>query len=87
MSLAGRIDGEVGGRPMSLVAESQNLVVNLGSLRALWMIRRGSRAIIQPLRSFVARSDIRLFVGIKWWGRVEVYPNPSFLVRMLLSVE
>ena len=87
LRLAGRIDGVVDGRPMSLVAERQDLVLAVGRLRTLLTIERSWRSIFQPLRAFLTRYDIRLFVRIKWLGRVEVHPNPSFLVRMLLPLK
>jgi hypothetical protein len=87
LRLAGRIDGMVDGRPVSLVAERQDLVLTVGRWRTLLTIRRTSRSLIEPLRAFLTRSDIRLFVRIRWLGRVEVNPNPSFLVRMLLPLE
>ena len=84
LRLAGRIDGIVDGRPVSLVAERQDLVLTVGRMRTLKTIERSWRSIIHPLRRFLTRSDIRLFVRISWLGRVEVHPKPSFLVRMLL---
>lgn len=83
LSLAGRIDGMVDGRPVTLIAEGQNLVLIVQRWRTLLTIRRSSRSVIQALSEFLTRSDIRLFVRIRWLGRVEVHPNPSFLVRML----
>lgn len=87
LRLAGRIDGMVDGRPVSLIAARQDLVITVGRWRTLLTIRRTSRSLIEPLRAFLTRSDIRLFVRIRWLGRVEVNPNPSFLVRMLLPLE
>ena len=87
LRLAGRIDGMVDGRPVSLVAERQDLVLTVERWRTLLTIRRSSRSLIQALREFLTRSDIRLFVRIRWLGQVEVHPNPSYLVRMLLPFE
>jgi len=87
LRLAGQIDGVVDGRPISLVTERQDLVLTVERWRTLLTIRRSSRSLIQPLRAFLTRSDIRLFVRIRWLGRVEVHPNPRFLVRILLPVE
>jgi|GEM_PF-2012756 len=87
LSLAGQIDAVVDGRPVSLVAEKHDLVLSIGNWRFLPTIRRGSRSLIQALRKFLMRSDIRLFVRIRWLGRVEVHPNPRLLVRMLLPLK
>lgn len=87
LRLAGQIDGLVDGRPVSLVAERQELVVTVARWRTLLTIRRSSRSLIRTVSEFVARTDLRLFVRIKWLGRVEVHPNPSLLVRMLLPLQ
>ena len=87
LRLAGRIDGVVDGRLVRLIAERQNMVLTVERWRTLLTIRRSSRSLIQPLREFLTRSDIRLFVRIRWFGRVQVHPNPSFLVGMLLPLE
>ncbi len=87
MTLAGQIDCVVDGRPMNLVADRQNLVITVRHWRTLLTIRSCSRAIIHPLRSFLRQSNIRLLVRIRWLGRVEVYPNPPFLVGMLFPLQ
>ena len=87
LRLAGRIDGMVDGRPVSLVAARQDLVLTVKRWRTLLTIRRTSPSLTEPLRAFLTRSNIRLFVRISWFGRVEVHPNPSFLVRMLIPPE
>lgn len=84
LTLAGRIDGRVDGRPVSMVVEGQNLVLEVGYLRTLLTLRHSSRSILKLLRAFVARSDIRLLVRIKWLGSVEVLPDPALLIRLML---
>jgi len=81
--LAGRIDGKVDGRPVSLVVEGQNLILGVGHWRSLLTLRH-TRWILKLLRPFVARSDIRLLVRIGWLGSVEVLPDPAFLIRLIL---
>lgn len=85
--LAGQIDVLVDGRPASLVAERQDLVLTVRHWRTSLTIRRCSRSLIKPLRAFLTRSGIRLFVRTKWLGTVEVFPNPPLLIRMLLPTE
>ena len=87
LSLAGRIDGVVNGRPVNLVAERQDVVLTVRHWRTLLTIRRNLPALTPSLQAFLAGSDIRLFVRIRWLGRVEVHPQPCFLVRMLLPRE
>ncbi len=84
--LAGHDDGVVNGRPVSLDAERQELLITVERWRTLLTILLSSRSFIRASRKFLTRADIRLFVRIDWLGRVEVHPNPSFLVRMLLSL-
>jgi hypothetical protein len=84
LMLAGQIDGVVDGWPVSLSAERQNLVLTVERWRTLLTIRRCSPLIIQPLQVILARTHLRLFVRIPLLGEVEVHPNPSFLVRILL---
>lgn len=84
LTVAGRIDGEVDGRPVSLTAERQTLVFSANSVRTLLTLRRSWRSMVQPLRALLTRSDVRLLVRVGWLGGVEVLPNPSYLVRRLL---
>ena len=85
--LAGRIDGAVNGRPVILIAEGQTLLITVESWRTLLTVRRSLRFLILALPANLTQSGIRLFAGSKWLGSVAVYPNPSFLVRMLLPRE
>ncbi len=57
LMLAGRIDGAVDGRPVSLIAESQNLVFAVQRWRTLLTIRRSSRSLFQPLQAILTRSE------------------------------
>jgi len=82
--MAGRIEGAVNGRPVRLIAEGKTLVFSAKNLRTLLMLRRSWRTILQPLRSLLAWSDVRLLVRVGWLGSVEVHPNPACSVRMLL---
>jgi hypothetical protein len=84
VTLAGLVDGFVDGRPVSFIANSQNLVLAVQRWRTLLAIRRSSCSVIEPLRTMLTRADIRLFVRLPWLGEVEVHPNPSLLVRSLL---
>lgn len=82
--LAGQIDGAVNGRPVKLIAESQTLLLTVEGWRTFATIRRSLRSLSLVLPAILTPPGIRLFAGFKWLGRGEVYPNPSFLVRMLL---
>ncbi len=84
LSMAGQIVGVVDGRPMSLTADEQDLVLTVHHWRTLRTIRRCSRSLLQSLHTLGTRSDIRLFIRIRWLGRIEVHPKQPFWVRMLL---
>jgi len=85
--LAGQINGVVDGRPVLLVAEGQDLVLTVVRWRTLLTLRRSSRSLIRAVSELLSRADLRLFVRIKWLGRMEVHPNPSLLLRMLLPLQ
>ncbi len=87
LSLAGRIDGIVNGRPVNLIAERQELLLTVRHWRTLLTIRRQVHSLTSALQALLTRSNIRLFVRIRWLGRVEVHPNPPILVRMLMPIE
>jgi hypothetical protein len=84
LTMAGRLDGEVDGRPVSLSAERQTLVFSAKSVRTLLTLRRSWRSMVEPLRALLTRSDVRLLVRVGWLGSLEVLPHPSYLVRRLL---
>ena len=87
LRLAGQVDAVVDGRPLTFIAESQDLVISVGHWRSLLTIRHSAHQIIQPLREILTRFHVRLFVRIRLLGLVELHPDPSFLVRMLLPLD
>lgn len=84
LSWAGRLDGVVDGRPVSLVAEDRELTLLAGSFTTLFALRRSWRATVQPLRALFERAELRLMVQTKWLGKMEVFPHPSRMIRFLL---
>jgi hypothetical protein len=84
LSLAGRLDGHLDGRPVSLVAENRDLVLHAGRIRTLLTLRRSWKSTVQPLRAVLGRAEIPLMLRIGWFGKVEVFPNPIYLIRLLL---
>ncbi len=84
LTLAGRLDGNVGGRPVSLIAENRDLILEVSNLRTLFTLRRIWRLSAQPLLAMLKLSDIRFKVRISWLGSVEVSPRPPFFVRLML---
>jgi len=84
MSLAGRLEGYLDGRPLSLVAENREITLIAGRLRTLLALRRNWRAFGQLRRYFLQPDGIRIVVRMRWFGKVEVFPRPNFLTRLLL---
>ena len=84
LSLAGRIEATVDGRPISLVARSGDLTLSVGNLRSIVTLRRSWPAVIRVLRPLIERGNLRLLVRLRWTGALEVFPNPNFLLRLLL---
>ena len=83
--MAGRLHGFLDGRPLSLVAEESTVTLNLDNLSTLLKLRRSWKIMVQPFFAFLEREDIRLLVQARWLGKVEVFPRPKYLVRLLLS--
>ena len=84
LSLAGRLDGNVDGRPMSLVAEGRDLVLGAGKLATLLALRKCWRFTVRPLQALRQHGGVRILAQVPWLGKVEVFPNPNFLVRLFL---
>ena len=82
--LAGRLDGTVNGRPITLLADGGDLTLMCGSMRTLFGMRRMWGTVAQPLGRILAGTNIRLMVQVGWLGRVELLPNPSLLFRLVL---
>ena len=84
LTLAGRLDGSVDGRPVTLLADGRDLTLVSGSIRTLFRLRRMWGAVAGPLGTIFTQTDIRLFVRVGRLGRVELLPNPSLLFRLIL---
>ena len=84
LTVAGRLDGKVGGRPVSLIAMRRDLIFEVSDLLTLFALRRSWRFTVEPFLAILRRSDIRLKVRITWLGIVEVYPRSQFVVRLML---
>jgi hypothetical protein len=84
LSLAGRLDGNVNGRPFSLTADNRDVTLAVSRVSTLLSLRRSWQDTVQPLHEFFRRAGIRLLVQAPWLGTFEVFPNPSYLTRLLL---
>jgi hypothetical protein len=81
--LVGCLEGTVDGRPVRMVAENGDLVVEL-KMMSLLSLRRTWPAIADRLISLLKLAHIRLLVRAGWVGSVEITPNPSRFLRLLL---
>ncbi len=85
LTLAGRLNGFLNGRPLSLVADGDGVTLvpgGVGTLVALFRLRRSWRRVATPLRAVLARTNVRLYVRVGWLGRVPVLPDPGLLFRL-----
>jgi hypothetical protein len=82
--MAGRLDGFLDGRPLSLVVENDTVTLNSDNLSSLLKLRRNWRTMVQPFFAIFERENIRLLVGVGWLGRIELFPRPKYLVRLFL---
>jgi hypothetical protein len=83
--MVGRLDGFLDGRPLSLVVEDRSVTLNSDSFATLLKLRRSWRSMLQPLLSILDHEQIGLFVNVRWLGKIEMFPKPNYLVRLLLT--
>ncbi len=81
--MAGRLDGFVDGRPVSVLAENNAIVLH-ASLMTLLKLGRTSLHTLTPFRGVVGVLKVRLLVRLGWLGEVELFPHPNSLVRLLM---
>lgn len=87
LTLAGRLDGSVNGRPLCLVADGDGITIvpgGVGTLLTLFRMRRSFRSVAGPLWAVLARANVRLDVRVGWLGRVRVLPDPPLVFRLLI---
>jgi hypothetical protein len=82
--MAGRLDGFLDGRPLSLIAQEGTVTLNSDNLSSLLKLRRTWSTMFQPLIAILDWQDFRLLVQVRWLGKVEVFPKPKYLVRLFL---
>ena len=83
LTLAGRLDGFVNGRPVTMLAEGRNITLVTG-VRTLFALRRLWRSTVAPLRTALAVPNLRLLVRVGWFVTVELLPDPPLLARLAL---
>ena len=83
LSLVGRIEMTVNGRPVSLIAREDHIVVQSTSLRALFSLWSDTTMVRRTIRSGLQTARIRMMVSLGWFGSVEIFPNTPTLLRYL----
>lgn len=81
--LVGRLEGSVDGRPVSIVANERDIAVACG-ITSLFSLRAAWRSFGPSLKPFLEQAGLRLLASAGWLGHLEVSPNPSVLVRLML---
>lgn len=85
LTLVGRLEGSLDGRPVSLVGENRDLTLRADDFRTLLTLRRWGNSASRPLFAALARADLRIFVRFGRIGAVEVFPNPTPLVGLIFK--
>ena len=84
--VVGRIEGSVFGRPVTIDASGNEIDVQLPSLAVAWRLRRFSNELIRPISSVSTwrGTAITLRLKVAGWPSLEVFPNPSRGLRLLV---
>lgn len=82
--LVGRLDGDLDGRPISLIAENGEVFLEVKNLRSLLTLRRVGKFNNRILTTYLERANIRLSVRVGRLMTIEVFPNPKYLARILI---
>lgn len=81
--MTGRLQGTALGRPVEIVAKGQELLLRVPNLRSAWGLRKtagpGVAPVLQSLYDF--GFCLQLCIGQRL--TVELFPNPSFAVRVI----
>lgn len=83
LSLVGRLQGFVDGRPVTLDANGRDVIVVAG-FRTLFTLRRSLPTFQRLLSPFTSRFDIRIMLRVGWLGTVEILPDTSRLIRVFI---
>ncbi len=84
VTLAGRIDASINGRPFSLIASDQDLVLTTNDLKTLLNLKGQWPAFGSLLRRFFSVTETRLLIRYKRLNSIEVFPRPARFVRWIL---
>lgn len=84
LTVTGRLAGSLLGRPVELEAFGRELLLRIPNLRSAWRLRRSASTSIHPLLRSLRACNIALRVRVGSRMTVEVLPEPSFGLRLLV---
>ena len=84
LTVTGRLAGSLLGRPVELEASGRELLLRIPNLRSAWRLRRSASTSIHPLLRSLSAYGIALRVRVGSRLTVEVLPQPSFGLRLLM---
>ena len=84
LTVTGRLEGTVFGRPVELEASGRDLVLQIANLRSAWRLRRNATCGMLPLLRLLHEYGVAVRVCVGSRLTVEVLPRPSFGLRLLV---
>ena len=84
LRLVGRLDGDLDGWPLNLVAASRDIVLVADRFRTFVTLRRSWKLNQQTVQNLLARTDLRLLIRVGRIGPAEVFPHANWLIRLFL---
>ena len=81
LRLAGRIEMTVDGRPATLIANEDQIVLRSGSVVSLISIWSKSKMFRNTIQTGLEITRLRVVVDLGWFGNVEIFPKTPILLR------
>lgn len=82
--LAGELDWEVAGRSSTVTCKGQSIVFSVAQVQDLRRLSRGIIPEVSLLGEMFERSGLKICVQTGWWRPIELFPNPSWLVKIMV---
>lgn len=83
LTLVGRLDATLAGRPLTLEGDDRNLIVDVAHIRPWLKLRRAWTPLSNHFRRWLDCFGIRLLVRFRWFGSVELLPNPPYWIGLV----
>jgi hypothetical protein len=82
--LVGRLDGDLDGRPISLLAEQGKLLLEVKSFRSLLALHRIWKVNKRVLTTYLEGASTAVLVRIAGLMTIEVFPNPNYVASIFI---